>query len=173
MPKWPFGDIGPCLVVWDYGGNPVNLYPYLGTITLRIADSVENVEEEGWGSTAVDAVFSGTECQLDVPLTRQDFDDLVNWVPGLTQSGSNYIFAPKAGCSMYDDAKEMVIKPLCDNQPESDTSKWIHIFKAYPWRDVELGFDRSGQRVFLVHFKLFPDLTSGAGGRVFSVGLVT
>jgi len=173
MPKWPFGDIGPCVVIWDFGGIDLSLSPYLGTVTLRAADSVEDVQEEGWGNTPVDAVFSGTVCDLDVPLTRQTYEDLQQWLPGVSYQSGALTFAPKAGCPMYDDAKEIMIKPLCDNVVDTDPLHWIHIFKAYPWREFELGFDRSGQRVMLVHFKLFPDMTSGMGGRVFRTGYLT
>lgn len=173
MPKWPFGDIGPCEVTWDFGGTPVKLAPYLGTVTLRAADSAENVEEEGWGNTPVDAVFSGTVCELDVPLTRQEYEKLKLWLPGVEYQSGALTFFPKAGCDMYDDAKEMMIKPLCDNIPSVDALSWIHLFKAFPWREMELGFDRSSQRIMLVHFKLFPDQSSGAGGKVFRLGYLS
>lgn len=173
MPKWPFGDIGPCEVTWDYAGTPVILAPYLGTVEFRAADSTVDVQEEGWGDTVVDSVFSGTVCELDVPLTRQEYANLALFLPGVSLQSGALEFAPKAGCSMYDDALEMVIKPLCDNVPDTDPLTWIHIFKAYPWREFVLTFDRSGQRVMMVKFKCFPDQTSGQGGRVFRLGVLT
>lgn len=171
MPKSKFGDIGPCEVVWDYGGTPLNLSPFLGTVELRLTDSIVNVEEEAYGDTAVDAVFSGSEAMLDCPLTRQDYDNLANVLPGVELQSGSLIFSMFTGCDMYENAKEMAIKPVCDGVPTADTTKWVHIWKAYPYRDFALTFDRSGQRVIMVHFKLFPDLTSGAGGRVFRWGI--
>jgi hypothetical protein len=173
MPKWPFGDIGPCEVTWDFAGTPIILAPYLGTVSLRATDSVEDVQEEGWGNTPVDAVYSGTVCDLDVPLTRQEYANLKDWLPGVTYQSGALTYSPKAGCDMYENAVEMMIKPLCDNVPDPDQLSWIHIFKAHPWRETELTFDRAAQRVMMIHFKLFPDQSSGAGGRVFRLGYLT
>lgn len=171
--RWPFGDIGPCEVTWDFGGTPIKLAPYLGTVELRLVDSVQDVQEEGWGDTIINSVFSGSNCELDIPLTRQEYDKLADWMPGVSYQSGALTFIPKSGCDMIDDAKEMMIKPMCDNVPDTDPLSWIHIFKAAPWREFALTFDRSGQRVMLMHFKCYPDMTSGMGGRVFRLGYLS
>jgi len=174
MPKWPFGDIGPCEVVYNYGeASEVNLSPFLGTVALRLVDSMVDVQEEAYGDTAVDSVFSGIACELDCPLTRQEYENLAIFVPGTSLQSECLTFSAFIGCGLYEDAVELVIKPMCDGVAETDNLKWIHIFKAAPYRDFELTFDRSGQRVMMVKFKLFVDLTSGKGGRVFRLGIPT
>lgn len=169
--KWPFGDIGPCEVVYDYGGTEVNLSPFLGTVALRLTDSMQDVQEEAYGETAVDAVFTGMACELDCPLTRQEYDKLNSIVPGTSYESGCLTFSANMGCGMYDDAVELVIKPMCDGVASINSLEWIHIFKAAPWREFELTFDRSGQRVMMLKFKCFVDLTTGMGGRVFRLGI--
>lgn len=172
MPQWPFGDIGPCEVVYDYGEvGEVTLSPFLGTVALRLSDSMVDVQEEAYGDTAVDAVFSGIACELDVPLTRQEYIKLTQYVPGTTLQSGALTFSAFMGCGMYADAVEVVLKPMCDGVVEPDTLKWIQVFKAAAYRDFELTFDRSGQRVMMIKFKCFVDLTTGMGGRVFRLGI--
>lgn len=174
MPRWPFGDIGPCEVVYNYGeAAAVNLSPFLGTVALRLTDSMVDVQEEAYGDSAVDSVFSGIACELDCPLTRQEYDELVLFVPGTSLQSECLTFSAFMGCGLYDDAVEVVIKPMCDGVPDINNLNWIQIFKAAPYRDFELTFDRSGQRVMMVKFKCFIDLTSGRGGRVFRMGIPT
>lgn len=172
MPKWPFGDIGPCEVVYNYGeAGELIMSPFLGTVALRLSDSMVDVQEEAYGETAVDSVFSGIACELDVPLTRQEYANLSIYVPGTTHQSECVTFSAFMGCGMYDDAVEVVIKPMCDGVAETDNKKWIQIFKAAAYRDFELTFDRSGQRVMMVKFKCFIDLTTGMNGRVFRLGI--
>jgi len=172
MPKLPFGDKGPVQVVWDYGGTPLVLNPVLGTVTLRATDSVSDVQEEGWGETPVDAVFTGTVVELEVPMTRSTLDQLTSLLEGVESgAGGIAIFKAKAGCDMYANAKQVVLKPLCDNQPDSDTSHWILLYKCFPYRTFELGFDREGQRVHMVVFKVFVNQDSGYEGKLFAYGV--
>ncbi|GAH51573.1 unnamed protein product, partial [marine sediment metagenome] len=76
MPKLPIGDIGPCVVIWNYldvaesDGEALCIGPYLGTVSLRMTDSISDVQEEGYGDAPVDAVFAGSVVELDIPMAR-------------------------------------------------------------------------------------------------------
>jgi len=168
MPKLPFGDKGPVQVVWDYEGTPLVLNPTFGTVNFRTTDSISDVQEEEWGETPVDAVFTGTVVELEVPMARSTLQQLITLLEGVDSgAGGVAAFKAKSGCDMYENAKQIVLKPLCDNQPVADSKKWIRLYKCFPYRTFELGFDREGQRVHLVVFKVFVNQDSGYEGKLY------
>ena len=168
------GDIGPCVVVWDYGGTPICLGPYLGTVTLSMTDSVSDVQEEGYGDAPVDAVFAGTVVELTIPMARSNYQQLEHTIVYQqmgTRGGNILTLKNVAGCDMYANAKGLIIAPVCNNVPDPDPASWIHLYKCHPYREFELGFDRSGQRIHQVKFKVFPNLDSGFCGEYGTWGL--
>jgi len=178
------GDIGPCVVIWAYdmfaAGSPICLGPYLGTVSLRMTDSVSDVQEEGYGDAPVDGVFSGSVMELDVPMARSTLDELHTTIGYGSMGAKEYIddSAPPvavpddqtlmlknmAGCDMYELAEAILIAPVCNNVPDADPATWIMLFKCHPYREFELTFDRSGQRIHMVKFKVFPNQDSGYCG---------
>jgi len=185
MPKLPIGDIGPCVVIWNYhnigevDGDPLCIGPYLGTISLRMTDSVSDVQEEGYGDAPVDAVFAGTVVELDIPMARNTLTQLASMIGdyqeevlhGLSASGKVLTLKNMAGCDMYAHAKQIVIAPICNNVPDTDPNTWTLLYKCHPYRDFELGWDRAGQRVHMVKFKVFPNQDSGYCGEYGTEGM--
>lgn len=180
MPQLPFKDKGPVQITWDYdnsAGSKIVLNPTLGTSVLRLTDSVSDVQEEEWGDTPVDAVFMGSVCELDIPMARSTMLQLEKLLEhaGVINAdvGEDPItkFKVKAGCAMYPNAEDIVLKPLCDNSPSTDEDEWILIYKCHPFREFELGFDRDGQRMHMVKFKVFPNADSGYEGELYQVGM--
>jgi len=171
MPQLPFKDKGPCEVVWDYAGTPLNLSPFLGTVSLRTTDGISTVEEEGYGTTPVDAVFTGTNVELEIPMARSTLAQLKTLLAGVESGEHGNIFKAKAGCDMYTNAKQVVIKPMCDNIPSTTESEWILLYKCYPYRDFDLQFDRDSQRIHMVKFLVFVNLDSGYEGRLYQYGV--
>ena len=177
MPQLPFKDKGPVQVTWDYdasGLGPLVLNPTLGSQYLRLTDSTSDVFEEEWGDTPVDSVFMGTVCEIEIPMARSTMLQLetllanagvINFAVGQTK------FKAKAGCAMYPNAEDIVFKPLCDNVPSVTKTEWIQVYKCHPFREFELGFDRDTQRMHLVKFKVFPNMTSGFAGELYQVGM--
>ena len=175
MPKLPIGDIGPCVCIWDYSGTPLCLGPYLGKVALRMTDSVSDVQEEGYGDAPVDAVFAGAVVELDVPMTRNTLAQLAASIAyekmGALVGADVIRLDNVAGCDMYENAKDIVIAPVCNNRANADPATWTHIYKAHPYRDFELGWDRSEQRTHMVKFKVFPNTDSGCGGAYLTEGM--
>lgn len=173
MPQLPFKDKGPVEVTWDYGGTPLIITPYLGTITLRTMDTISEVQEEGYGETPVDAVFTGTRVELEIPMARHTLITLETLLEGVDSgAGDITIFAAKSGCDMVSNAKQIVIKPTCDNIASVTQTEWVLLYKCHPWREFELPFDREGQRVHMVKFLVFVNLDSGYEGRLYQYGVV-
>lgn len=177
MPKLPIGDIGPCIVVWDYPDNQLPIGPYLGTVSLRMTDSISDVQEEGYGDAPVDGVFAGTVMELDIPMTRSSLAQLAATIAYEEMGdidGVDYIRLQNvAGCDMYEKAKQIVIALICNNKPDTNPHHWYHIYKCHPYRDFELTWDRAGQRVHMVKFKVFPNTDSGCGGDYGTEGMPT
>lgn len=191
MPRLPIGDVGPCVAIWDYNqfaaGTPICLGPYLGTVSLRMTDSVSDVQEEGYGDAPVDAVFAGSVVELDIPMSRNILAQLNATIAygemgenyyidqaGVAQADANVIkLKNMAGCDMYTLAKAILIAPICNNVPDTDPHTWTMLYKCHPYRDFELTWDRSGQRIHMVKFKVFPNQDSGYCGEYLLEGLPT
>ncbi len=174
MPQLPFKDKGPVRLTWDYGDSNLIINPVLGTVSLTTTDSVSDIQEEGYGETPVDAVFTGTVVELNVPMTRSTLNQLTSLLPGVESGGTDIaIISVKSGCDMYSDAKQILIQPLCDNVPDPDSKTWILLYKCFPYRAFELAFDRESQRVLNVVFKVFPNQESGYEGRLYQIGVST
>jgi len=176
--KLAIGDKGPAEIVWDYGLGLTNLTlsPVLGTISLTIEDHISNVEEENYGDAPVDAVFMGTVVGLSVPMARSTLDQLeeslVYDVLG-KRTGQVLTINNVAGCDMYAKAKQIVIVPMCNNVPDTDPASWTLLYKCYPYRTIDLGFDRATQRIHLMKFMVFPNQDSGYCGEYGTEGMAS
>ncbi len=180
MPQLPIGDIGPCEVTWDYGGaTPVIITPHLGKVTVRMADAVTDVFIDGQGIAPIEAFFEGSTVELEVPMARSTLSQLANTIGYRdlgTLAGNVLTLHNVAGIEMMAHAKQIVIKPMlnvggCSVAPNPDPHSWLLFYNCHPWRDFELGFDRSGQRVHMVKFKLFPNQDTGYEGDYFQEGV--
>lgn len=174
MPKLPFGDKGVARVIFDYGGpNEIRVNPTFGKTELRVSDKVSDVAEEELGAdTPVDAVFTGTVTEMDVPMTRSTIAQIVTIFPGVVAlPGGGATFRVKAGCAMYENSVQVLLQPLCDNAPDVDPDHAILIYHAHPFRDFSLGFDSSSQRIHMVKFKVFPSQESARYGRTHQYGV--
>lgn len=170
MPMLPFGDKGPVELTWAYGeSGELIITPYFGKISLKMTDGTSPVEEEAQGDAPVDAVFTGTKTELEVPMARSTLDQLAAMLHG-TLAGDVLTLFNKSGCPMYENAMPILIKPMCDNAPDPDHATWILIYKAYPYRAFDLGFDRDSQRVVMVKFMIFPSQESGEEGKIMRFG---
>jgi len=181
MPQLPLGDIGPCEVTWDYGGaSPIVITPHLGKVTISMADATADVHGdlhgESQGDGLLESFFEGTTVELAVPMARSTLSQLANTIgyDGMGLLVGNVLTLYNiAGVEMYAQAKMMVIKPMCDETPDPDPHHWIVLYKCHPYRDFELGYDRAGQRVHMVKFKVFANQDSGYEGEYFQEGLIS
>ncbi|MCJ7828581.1 MAG: hypothetical protein MUP81_02440 [Dehalococcoidia bacterium] len=162
MPALQIKDMGPCEIVWGYGELwALTLGPFLGATTYKGETSVVDIQEEGYGEAAVDAITTGTVATLELRMTRSTLDQLDEvFNPVLTgivtdSRGDYMVMRNNITCEMYDVAASVVIKPICDNVVSADPLEWVQIYKAFPVPGWELTWDRATQRVFPITFKIF------------------
>jgi hypothetical protein len=172
MPKLPMGDIGPCEVVWDHGGTPVRLSPFLGTVELTMNDTVNKVFEESYGDAPVDAVFGGSVMELTIPMARSTLAQLEKALPGSVLTGSVLVFKNKCGSDMYADSKQVCIKPMKDGKVSTVITEWTLLYHCHPYKSFTIQYDRSAQRVIVVKFMVFPSVESGEEGEYGQAGTV-
>lgn len=172
MPALPIKDMGPCEIVWGYGeSGAINLGPFLGATTYKGETGSEKILEERYGNAAVDAILTGTEATLELSMTRSTYLQLTEVLNAEYVSGQVMRMRNQLGCEMYDISKQIVIKPICENEVSTDPAEWTHIYHAYPVPGWELVWDKSTQRVFPIKFMIFVSQESGWEGDFGTMGM--
>ena len=176
MSSLPIKDMGPGEIVWGYGeSGALNLGPTLGGIFHRMDTTVHDIKTDQGGDAAVDAAFGGSTMELEVIMTRSTLTQLneVLLADGVQPSGNHSYIKLKnqIGCSMYDLAKAVVIKPYCGDEVSDDPAEWTHIYKCYPIPAFDLSYTPDTQRVFPIKFKVFVSQESGYEGEFGTLGM--
>jgi hypothetical protein len=162
------GEISAAEIIWDPTGTPVSFKSAFGTAVLRGTDTIADIQEERFGDAAVSAVHGGMVLELEVPVTRTELAKLVTLLHGVI-TGDELSLVNKAGCEAA--AKPLYIRPMCGGDPDSDKAKWINLYAVYPFRNFELSYDRSTQRVFNVIFRCFVSTESGTIDEFGTIGV--
>lgn len=171
MPTGPTKDLGPCIITW--GGTALGSTH--GGVRFTFTEEDADVFEDQLGTSPVDKIHVGNECQVEVPLTRMQLSTLSSLLAGASGSGTDsdtVCVKADVGTSRYDRAAELILQPVAANGvADSDTDLYLHIFKASPVAQFELPYDNSGQRTYKVVFTGFPDRSgSGALYRIWQIG---
>jgi len=176
MPMFPFHDITPASMIYDYGvfsgAANLELAPYLGSIDFKAQRNTAKVFEEWYGDAAVDEVHTGMVVEASIPMVRSTLAQLAAVTPGAVLIGNVLTVSNKCGSAMYADAVQLAIRPVVDLVPSPTHAEWILIYKVYPVVAAELKYSRSDQRVYLVKFAIFPNQDSGHEGEFYQIGLV-
>lgn len=175
MPKLPMGDKGPCEIIWNYGESAaLYLGDYFGQVILGMETNTSNIEVEKYGDAAVDAIFTGAVMTLEIPLTRSALAALAAMFMTTVKTSGDHEYLEivnPSGCSLYDLAKEIVIKPICNGVVDTDPATWIRLFKCHPVPGMNLVFDRSTQRIFPTKFLVFVSQEPGYEGKFGTLGM--
>lgn len=151
-------ELGPCQIVYD----EVDLGATLGGVNFRYTEEGKPVNEDQKGVTNVDEIKIGVSaCEAEVPLSRSTLAQLAKVIGGSSYSGSKINVNNQVGVSMYDNAAELILKPIVNNVPSTNEADWLVIPKAYPKVDFDIAFSVDGQRIYKVMFKGFPDASTG------------
>jgi len=116
--------------------------------------------------------MTGTVATLELSMTRSTLEQLSEILNAEYSSDDDtFRLRNQLGCEMYEDAKQIVIKPICDNKVSTDPTEWTHIYHAFPVPGWELTWDKSTQRVFPVTFKIFVSQESAWEGDFGTLGM--
>jgi hypothetical protein len=163
MPISPFGDLGPCEIEW--GGTTITAIHEDGA-SFRLTMSSVDIKEGAYGTSPVDSVGTGyDQCEVEVPFTRVTYGNLQKLIPGSSMSSSYDITGHAksiVGTPLYDLSKELIVKRIVNGIADTDTKRWLHLFMTYPIPRFDIPYNISGQRGFMVLFKVFP-LQSASG----------
>jgi len=159
-------DLGSCQILFD----GVDLGKSFGDVIFRSGVASQPIHEDQAGTTPVDEVITGREVTVEIPLTRASVETLAKVVPNSELSGDTLKVKNPVGTTLRDTAKELILKPIKDNEPSADPKTWLTVFKASPREDFEIVYNNEGQRVFKVTFVAFPDDTSGNVGYIWKMG---
>lgn len=166
MPELFSKDLGPCQVEF----NATSIGRTMGSVTLKSEATNVDIKENQHGNAPVDAVFTGRVATVDVPMTRSTLAQLAAILPSVTLVGTELVFANPVGGNMFDDAEELILKPMTDQVASATNTEWVTCFEAFPFEVMELPYDVENQRVVNVTFKLFPSATSPTIGKLFKFG---
>jgi len=176
MPQGKLGDINPGAFILDYGDSPhenIEIRPTLGTLQINIEEGTADVFEEEFGDAPVDTVSKGTVITIDAPFTRLTGDQLKQIFPNKfeVQSADELILKNCAGYSYFENSVPAVILPLVCNALVTDRSKWVYFWHVHPVMSFSLGYDREGQRMYNVSFKVYPVQTVVRRGQLCKWGV--
>ena len=170
MPASPIRDLGPCCVVWDPDGTNLELSPMFGDVYFRSEDQSEPIHEDGEGVHPVDDVMTGRIVELQIPMTRSDLDQLNTVIAGSVKVGNVLTISNRVGQAVFEDSKEIILKPMEDNVCTDTKKEWLRILRCYPMHAFEIPYNLSTQRIFNVVFKVYRDDTVGQSGEIWKFG---
>ena len=149
-------------VTWDFGGTPVVLTPAMGGVTLKSAQSVVEVKQDGEGDAPIDHVTKGKVASLDMNLSAMDLDRIVLAAYGCTLSTLEHHMSNKVGNSLRAEAKVVLIKPLVDGIASTDETSWITIpLCSPPVETLELVMDDENQKTWACTMFMYPHTATG------------
>ena len=170
--KLPFGDMGPCEVIWAYGESGAMLLgSTLGGVTITMETDVEDIKEDQAGSAPVDAIYTGSVLALECIFTRSTLAQIAVMLQAEVRDDQVLPIENNIGCDMYADAQAIVLKPLCGNVASDDPAEWIHLYHCFPLPALNLPFDVSTQRTLPITFKVFVSQESGFTGEFGTIGM--
>ena len=154
----PIKDLGPCAVVWSDTPADAPIGETLGDTIFKYSSDYVEIKEDRYGNTAVDGIFTGSSCSVEVPFTRLSLAELAVALPGAPGSGttgSQIMIKDLTGQPMYENALTLTLKPIIATETSTDSTEWLTIFRAHPLADMEITFNVEGQRVYKVTYMGF------------------
>lgn len=174
MPQLPILDKGPAEVVWNYGESGATyLGRTLGGVRLGYTTEKSDINEDQAGIAAVDAIFTGSEAVLECIFARSTREQIAIMLNSEVVDGQIIPLLNQVGCDLYDQAREIVIKPMCNNVASVDPAEWIHLYHCFPLPALDLMFDVDTQRTLPITFAVFMSQESGFENEFGTIGMAS
>ena len=167
----PNKDLGPCVVIWDADGTPVEFDKTFGGVFFRYEELRAPIKRDQAGETDVDEVTTGAvNPELEVPLTQEEVTKLVHCF-AYSSAAANFLKVKNpVGTAVFALTKHVIAKPIENGVVSVDENEWLNIHRAFPRVTIEIVYDNSGQRCHKILFKGFPDDHSLRVGEMWRYG---
>lgn len=151
-------EMGPCLVT--FGGTDLGLTK--GGVEVEFSTEVAQVTADQFGDTVINEYIKGRSVKVKVPLAENDITKFAAVIPGTTlvTNGGNkkLVFKSGVGTSLRDLAQALVLHPK--NKAANDKSRDFVVPKAMAKGDMSFAFKHDDQRVYMLEFTGYADLTT-------------
>lgn len=160
-------DVGSCTAT--FGGTALGKSK--GGVKVSFSSETTEIETDQ-DLAIVDEIITKLGIEVEYPMTEIDFETLQLCLPGsvlvtdaTTPTKQQIVVNGNAGGSLLDYADELVITPSSGKAIGKLT-----LFNAAPVPNLELSYEKSGQRVYSIKFKGYVDTTTG---KLFAFGDTT
>lgn len=152
-------EMGACNVKF----KTVDLGLTKGGVEVMFGTEVANINADQFGDSMIDNVIKGRTIKCKVPMAERDLVKLAAVIPGATlvTSGLNkkLVINSAVGTSLRATAGPLILHPK--SVAAIDLSKDIVVPLAMAKGDFTFSFKHDEQRVYMVEFEGYVDLTTG------------
>ena len=158
-------EMGPCTVTFK--GSDLGLTK--GGVEVEFSTEVANINADQFGDTILDQVIKGRAIKVKVPMAERDLAKFAAVFPGstLVTNGLNkkIVFSASVGTSLRALAGILILHPK--SVPVIDLSRDLTIPLAMSKGDMSFSFKHDDQRVYMLEFEGYANLTDG---QLFTLG---
>lgn len=149
-------ELGPCEIINVTTG--LSLGKTNGGVTLKLEESTVELHTDQDGENPVDEVITGTKVTVEASLADITLSNLAMSLKTTVVSDQIKVL-PHVGTSLFDNAKELCIKPYINGIITTDMTKMILIPKAGIRAAADMSYNAKDQRVVKMTITGYPDST--------------
>lgn len=150
--------IGPCNI--SFNGNDLG-YSF-GDVIFHDEEKYKGIQYNQTGSGDADGNITGREVYAEVPMTASTFAQLNYVLNGVSGSPGSLSVSNAVGKKCRANAKTLILTLIENGVASTDADDKITAPLAFPVSTIDWGFSpENGQRVVLVKFQIYPDLSTG------------
>tara|TARA_Y100000310_G_scaffold338183_1_gene427132 strand:+ start:951 stop:1493 length:543 start_codon:yes stop_codon:yes gene_type:complete len=166
--------LGPCSVVWDSDGTPVDLGVTKGGVEVTTRDDNREITCDQYGDSPIAGRLAGTRIEAKVVLMEWSYvtmNEILmsgHRIPAAPAAQTGITFGQTFGDKHESYAKEVTLHP--QEQAAADLSEDVILYKAFPRIDTAVPYSLDGERVVEVTFVGLIDDTRNEGDQLWRIG---